>query len=134
MERQKTEELKKKLQGKINAEKHRTYKAALRWKQQVARGQTQNEQEDFVYLINVPEENNADCTNLLDDMDYIRKGIHMKYGSRSHDLNDIFSYFPDVHQGNNEGGNEQVTLGITNQLKDRRQYNLILHMVKLMRR
>ena len=41
---------------KINAEKHRTYKAALRWKQQVARGQPQNEQEDYIYLINVPEE------------------------------------------------------------------------------
>ena len=44
----------------------------------------------------------------------------MKYGSGSHDLNDIFSYAPDLHQGNNEGENKQVTLSITNQLEDRR--------------
>ena len=39
---------------KINAEKHKTYKAALRWKQQVARGQPQDDQEDYIYFINVP--------------------------------------------------------------------------------
>ena len=44
----------------------------------------------------------------------------MKYSSGSHDLNDIFSYFPDVQQSSKEGGNEQVTLGITNHMEDRR--------------
>ena len=53
-------------------------------------------------------------------MDYIRKGIHMKYGSGSHDLNDILSYFPDAQQSSKEIGNEQVTLGITNHVEDRK--------------
>ena len=40
---------------KINAEKHKTYKAALRWKQRVTRGQPHDDQEDYAYLITVPE-------------------------------------------------------------------------------
>ena len=83
---------------KLNKEKPRTYRNALRWKQQVTRGQNQNEQEDFIFLITVPEKNKADSTNLLDDMDSVRERIHMKYSSGSHELNDIISYFPDTHQ------------------------------------
>ena len=49
-------------------------------------------------------------------MDHIRKGIHMKHIS----VNDIFSYAPELQKGNTEGENEQVTLGITNQLDDTR--------------
>ena len=44
----------------------------------------------------------------------------MKHGSESLDANDIFSYAPELQKGNNEGENEQVTLGIMNQFEDRR--------------
>ena len=36
------------------------------------------------------------------------------------DVNDIFSYALELQKGNNEEENEQVTLGITNQVEDRR--------------
>ena len=42
---------------KNNAERHRTYRAALRWKERVLRGQPHDDQEDYAYLITVPEEN-----------------------------------------------------------------------------
>ena len=38
----------------------------------------------------------------------------------SPDLNDIFSYTHEPQQGNNKGENKQMTLGITNQLEDRK--------------
>ena len=68
----------------VNKEKHRTYKAALRWKEQFAKGQGQNEQTELVYLINVQEENKADCTNLVDEMGSVRKGIPLRYSPGAH--------------------------------------------------
>ena len=41
---------------KNNAERHRTYKAALRCKERVLRGQPHDDQENYAYLITVPEE------------------------------------------------------------------------------
>ena len=38
----------------------------------------------------------------------------------SPDLNDIFSYTHEPQQGNNKGENKQMTLGITNQLEDKK--------------
>ena len=92
---------------KINAEKHKTYKAALRWKQRVARGQPQDDQEDYAYLINVPEETEPDVTELFDDMDQARKGIHVKHGSEMGEVNDIFCYYlTELKKGNNEEENK----------------------------
>ena len=71
-------------------------------------------------MINVPEEHKADCTNLVDDMGSVRKGIHLRYSPGARELNDIFSYFHNAQQDNKEGGNEQVTLGITDHMEDRR--------------
>ena len=85
---------------KINAEKHKTYKAALCWKQWVTRGQPQDDQEDYAYLITVPEETETKCTAILDDMDQTRKGIHLNHGS---DMGDIFACYPtELRKGNNE--------------------------------
>ena len=46
--------------------------------------------------------------------------IHLNYSPGSHELNDIFSYFHHPLQDNKKGGDEQVTLGITNEVEDRR--------------
>ena len=58
----------------------------------------------------------------------------MKYISGSHDLNDIFSYFPDDQQSSKEVGDEQVTLGITNHVEDRRgnivQFDLMIKSIR----
>ena len=58
---------------RVNAEKHRLYKAALRWKQRVTTGQQHNDdEENHSYLITVPEETETRCTAILNDMDQTR--------------------------------------------------------------
>ena len=55
---------------KINAEKHRLYKSALRWKQRVRSGQEQNddEEKDHSYLMTVTEETETKGAAVLNDM------------------------------------------------------------------
>ena len=101
---------------KINAEKHRLYKAALKWKQRVSTGQAYDDQEDYAYLITVPEETKSKCTAILDDMDQTRREIHLKYGS---DMREIFAcYRSQLSKDENAEEIKQVTLGIT---EDRRE-------------
>ena len=73
----------------LNAEKHRLYKAALKWKRRFTSGQQHNddEEEDHSYLITVPEETETRGTAVLNDMILTRREIHLKQGS---DMNKIF--------------------------------------------
>ena len=99
------------------AEKHRLYKAALRWKQRVTIGQQQNDdEENHSYLITVPEETGTRCNAMLNDMDQTRREIHLKQGS---DMSEIFGYYKTLLSKDNDGEEtEQVTLGVT---EDRRE-------------
>ena len=72
---------------KTNAEKHRLYRAALRWKHKVTTGQPNDDQENYSYLTTVPKETEQKCTTILDDMDQTRREIHLKQGS---DISEIF--------------------------------------------
>ena len=55
---------------KVNAETHRLYRSALRWKQRFTPGQQPNgDVENHTYLITVPEETETRCTAILNDMD-----------------------------------------------------------------
>ena len=58
----------------------------------------------------------------------------MKHGSEMNEVNDIFSYALELKKGNNEEENEQVTLGITDQIEKEIQYSLTLHILKSMSR
>ena len=93
---------------KLNAEKHRLYKSALRWKQKFTTGQQHNddEEEHHSYLITVPEETETIGVEVLNDMIQTGREIHLKQGS---DINDIFGY---------HNTTEQVTLEVT---EDRRE-------------
>ena len=70
---------------KLNTEKHRTYRGALRWKEKVLKGEPLDDQEDYAYLITVPEGNKKECTEVLDDIDQTRREIHMNHGPDSSD-------------------------------------------------
>ena len=65
---------------KINTEKHRLYKSALRWKQRVRSGQEQNddEEKDHSYLMTVTEETETKGAAVLKDMIQTCKEIHLK--------------------------------------------------------
>ena len=77
---------------KLNAEKRRLYRSALRWKQRFTAGQhhDDDDEENHSYLITVPEETETRCTAILNDMDQTRREIHLKQGS---DMSKIFGYY-----------------------------------------
>ena len=102
---------------KINDERHKLYKSALRWKQRVKSGQEQNddEEKDHSYLMTVTEETETKGAAVLNDMIQTRKEIHLKQGS---DITDIFGYQNTTLSEDYVGETEQVTLGVT---EDRRK-------------
>ena len=68
---------------KINAEKHRLYRSALKWKQRVISGQGHDDDEEkhHSYLMTVTEETETKGAAVLNDMIQTRKEIHLKQGS-----------------------------------------------------
>ena len=86
---------------KVNAEKDRLYRAALRWKERVTAGQHHNDdEENNTYLIIVPEETETRSTAILNDMDQTRREIHLKQGS---DMSEIFGYYKTLLSKDNVG-------------------------------
>ena len=65
---------------KINSERHRLYKSALRWIQKTRSGQDQNDDEEagHSYLMTVTEETETKSVAVLNDMIQARKEIHLK--------------------------------------------------------
>ena len=102
---------------KINTEKHRLYKSALRWKQRVRSGHGRNddEEKDHSYLMTVTEETETKGAAVLNDMIQTRKEIHLKQGS---DITKIFGYQSTKLNEADVEVTEQVTLGVT---EDRRK-------------
>ena len=109
---------------KINTEKHRLYKSALRWKQRVRSGQEQNddEEKDHSYLMTVTEETETKGAAVLNDMIQTRKEIHLKQGS---DITNIFGYQSTTLNEADVEVIEQVTLGVTeDKRKNMSQFDL----------
>ena len=65
---------------KINSERHRLYKSALRWIQKTRSGQDQNDDEEagHSYLMTVTEETETESVAVVNDMIQARKEIHLK--------------------------------------------------------
>ena len=100
---------------RINTEKHRLYKSALRWKQGIRTGQSPEDVEEDSYLMTVTEETETKGVAELNDMVETRKEIHLKQGTN---ITNIFGYQNTAVNGTNGGETNQVTLGIT---EDRRK-------------
>ena len=109
---------------KINTEKHRLYKSALRWKQRVRSGHGRNddEEKDHSYLMTVTEETETKGAAVLNDMIQTRKEIHLKQGS---DITKIFGYQSTKLNEADVEVTEQVTLGVTeDRCKNMSQFDL----------
>ena len=76
---------------RINAEKHRLYKTALRWKQGTRTGQSPEDEDekDHSYLMTDTEETETKGVAELNDMVETRNEIHLKEGT---DITNIFGY------------------------------------------
>ena len=104
---------------RINAEKHKLYKSALRWKQRAgpSQGQDDDEEKNHSYLMTVTEETETKDAAVLNDMIQTRKEIHLKQGS---DITNIFGYQSPTMNEIDVEEIDHVALGVT---EDRR--NLI---------
>ena len=96
-------------------DKHRLYKAALRWKQAVRTGQSLKDVEEELYLMTVTEETDTKGAAELNNMIVTHKEIHLKQGM---DIANIFGYQSPTVTEANEGEIDQLTLGVT---EDRRK-------------
>ena len=77
-----------------------------------------DDQEDYAYLITVPEETKSKCTAILDDMNQTRREIQLKYGS---DMREIFAcYRSQLSKNENLEEIEKVTRG--NHGRQEREY------------
>ena len=87
---------------RINAEKHRLYKSALRWKQGTRTGQSpeDDDEKNHSYLMTVTEETETKGVAELNDMVETRKEIHLKQGT---DITNIFRYQSTTVNGINNG-------------------------------
>ena len=85
------------------------------------RGQPHDDQENYAYLITVPEETKEEFTALLDDIGQTRREIYQNHGP---DVSDIYACYRDeLSRGNIEEEDKQVTLGITEQKIGEKTHN-----------
>ena len=93
----------------VNRDRHRLYKAALRWVQRLKPAQNGETVRQESYLMAMAEETESKGRAELNDMNDARKEIHLKKGI---DTSDIFKYQDtDINQSSTEGP-EQVALAI----------------------
>ena len=93
----------------VNRDRHRLYKAALRWVQRLKPAQNGETIRQESYLMAMAEETESKGRAELNDMNDARKEIHLEKGT---DTSDIFRYQDtEIYESSTEGP-EQVALGI----------------------
>ena len=93
----------------VNRDRHRLYKAALRWIQGLRPAQNGETIREESYLMAMAEETESKGIAELSDMNDTRKEIHLKKGT---DTSDIFGYQDTEMNDSNTEGLDQVALAI----------------------